>query len=111
MQLQASKCSPYGQQTLLILSYILAQYWVKGAMELEGEELEHTVKNRKWLQAAKGEVAAHTATCLQPVQLGCAFGSVGRGQAPLSASLVLHQPAACSTVVSTWRRKAGGRNL
>lgn len=63
-------------------------------MELEGEQLEHMAKNRKHLQAAKGEVVAHTATCLQPVQLGCVLGSVGRGQAPLSASLVLHWPAA-----------------
>lgn len=59
-------------------------------MELEGEQLEHVAKNRKCPQAVKGEVAAHTATCLQPVQLGCAFGSAGRGEAPLGVSLVLH---------------------
>ena len=73
-------------------------------MELEGEQLEHVAKNRIYLQTVKGEVAAHTATCLQPVQLGCAFGSAGRGQAPLSASLVLHRPAVCGMVVSSWRR-------
>lgn len=59
-------------------------------MELEGEQLEHVAKNRKPLQAVKDEVAAHMATRLQPAWLGCAFGSAGRGQAPLSASLVWH---------------------
>lgn len=35
-------------------------------MELEGEQLEHTAKNRKCLRAVKGEFAAHTGTRLQP---------------------------------------------
>lgn len=73
-------------------------------MELEGEQLEHVAKNRRCPQAAKGEVAAHTATCLQPVQWGRAFGSAGRGQAPVSASLAWHRPAVCSMVVVSWRR-------
>lgn len=56
-------------------------------MELQGEQLEHVAKNRKRLPAAKGEVVAHMATCLQPEQLGCAFGTAGREQALLSAAL------------------------
>jgi len=71
---------------------------------LEGEQLEHMAKNRKCLQAAQSEVASHTATCLQPVKLGCTFGSAGRGQVPLGASLVLHRPAASSMVIPLLRR-------
>lgn len=70
----------YDRQILIILCYPVAQCWVKGAMELEGEQLEYMAKNRKCLQAVRGEVAAHRATCLQPGQLGWAFGSVGRVQ-------------------------------
>lgn len=98
------QCSPQGQHILLILSYSSVQYWVRGAMKLQGEQLEHVAKNRKHLPAAKGEVVAHVATCLQTVQLGCAFGSAGSEQALLSAFLVLPWPAFCSMVDSSWRR-------
>lgn len=40
--------------------YPLAQCWVKGAAELQGEQLEHMPKNRNFLQAVKGEVTEHT---------------------------------------------------
>lgn len=68
----------------------LAQYWVKGAVELEGKswstwpEIENVYK----LSRVRWQ---HTATSLQPEQLGCAFG---RGQAPLGASLALRWSAA-----------------
>lgn len=78
-------------------------------MELEGEQLEHMAKNRKCLQAVKGEVAAHTVTRLQPGQPGCAFGSVGRGQALLSDPLCctdLHPTAQqFPHGGGTWRQK------